>query len=137
VIVPPASVLARSAQRADDETLPFFPLRPFDDAKKALIGNSDLVLPAFNDISVSDDDDVVVISSARAAASPDSAAAAVRSTSVRLSPCVPVSSVLVEWQVPVHSSLAGDDNIEGDAYEVGKVYVDFQSTILCLMITTL
>jgi hypothetical protein len=54
--------------------------------------------------------------------SASTASAAVRGEScVAVSASVPSSSVLIEWSAPVHASLAGDDNIEGDAYEVGKV----------------
>ena len=50
--------------------------------------------------------------------------AAAKDGHVVVSPCVPVSAALVEWNAPVHASLAGDDNIEGNTYEVGKMYVD-------------
>lgn len=54
--------------------------------------------------------------------SASSASAAVGGEScVAVSASVPASPVLIEWSAPVHASLAGDDNIEGDSYEVGRV----------------
>jgi len=54
--------------------------------------------------------------------SASSASAAVGGEScVAVSASVPASPVLIEWSAPVHESLAGDDNIEGDSYEVGRV----------------
>ncbi len=45
-------------------------------------------------------------------------------------PHVPGSPLLAEWEVPVFASLAGDDNIDGDSYEVGRVYV-VDNDVLC------
>jgi hypothetical protein len=60
--------------------------------------------------------------------------AAGRTSIAALSPSVPMSPALVEWNVPVYASLAGDDNIEGDTYEVGRVYVARMRQMMVMMV---